>query len=116
MDTPRLSSSEASDAHFIAKARFLAHLSNDVRLKLFCILSDREMTVGSLARHLGISQSALSQHLARLRADELVSTRREAQAVYYRCDNAAVKLMIETLNGIFSSRESRMVAARSRRG
>lgn len=66
-------------------AAFLSLLANDKRLEILCeLLAAREMSVGELVKAVGISQSALSQHLAKLRADGLVETRRESQNIYYR--------------------------------
>jgi len=66
-------------------AEFLLLLANDKRLLILCELSERgELPVGALAGSVRLSQSALSQHLAKLRADGLVETRREAQTIYYR--------------------------------
>lgn len=65
-------------------AEFLQLLGNDKRLLILCELMEAgEMPVNALADAVGLSQSALSQHLAKLRADELVQTRREAQTIYY---------------------------------
>ena len=64
-------------------ARLLKAISNDRRLKILCYLSEKERSVGELCDLIGIGQSALSQHLAKLRGDNVVKTRREAQTVYY---------------------------------
>ena len=86
---------------FAAKARLLANLSNQARLELLTIIVERERSVGDLARELDLSQSALSQHLARLRTDDLVQTRRDAQTIYYRCANDGVRRVLLTLTEIF---------------
>lgn len=66
-------------------ADFLLLLANDKRLLILCeLLASREVSVGPLADAVGLSQSALSQHLAKLRAEGLVETRRESQTIYYR--------------------------------
>jgi len=67
--------SEASD--------FLKAIANQHRLMILCELSKGERSVMPMQTILGLSQSALSQHLARLRADNLVKTRRESQTIYY---------------------------------
>jgi len=76
-------------------AGFLKLLANEQRLHILCqLLAHGEMSVNSLAETVGLSQSALSQHLARLRADDLVAARREAQTIYYRVgDPRAVQLL-----------------------
>jgi DNA-binding transcriptional ArsR family regulator len=66
-------------------ADFLSLLANDKRLLILCeLLATPEIQVGDLAEAVGLSQSALSQHLSKLRAEGLVDTRREAQAIFYR--------------------------------
>ncbi|WP_348539577.1 metalloregulator ArsR/SmtB family transcription factor [Rhizobium sp. rho-1.1] len=88
------------------KARLLSNLSNEVRLQLLYMIMDKEVSVGDMAQSLGIRQSALSQHLARLRGDRLVRTRKVAQTVYYRCDHLAVRRLLETLSEIYKTRPS----------
>jgi len=61
----------------------LRTLGNEKRLMVLCHLVDGEISVGALAKELGIEQAPLSQQLARLRRDGLVETRREAQTIYY---------------------------------
>ncbi|WP_112500353.1 metalloregulator ArsR/SmtB family transcription factor [Agrobacterium sp. lyk4-40-TYG-31] len=85
-----------------SKARLLTNLSNAARLEILEIISERETSVNELAARLEMSQSAVSQHLARLRVDGLVTTRRDAQTVYYRCANPGVQRVLEMLNEIFS--------------
>lgn len=76
-------------------ARYLKLLANEHRLLILCNLaSDGEMSVNDLADAVRLSQSALSQHLARLRDDGLVGFRREAQTLFYRVtDRKALKLL-----------------------
>jgi DNA-binding transcriptional ArsR family regulator len=85
-----------------SKARLLTNLSNAVRLELLSILSEKEMSVGDLCSALNMSQSAVSQHLAKLRVDGLVSTRRDGQTIYYRCANPSVQRVLNMLDEIFS--------------
>lgn len=78
-------------------AALLKLLANENRLLILCRLALKgEMAVNDLAEVVGLSQSALSQHLARMREEGLVATRREAQAVFYRIadDNAKQVLML----------------------
>ena len=75
-------------------ARLLRSLSNEHRLMILCQIGDGEMQVSQLLACVGLSQSALSQHLARLRDDGLVATRRDGTAVFYRIlDPAALKVI-----------------------
>lgn len=86
-------------------AKLLRALGNERRLMILCQLADGERSVGDLAPHVGLSQSALSQHLAVLREEGVVATRREAQTVRYRiADPAAVKV-VATLAEIFCPSE-----------
>ena len=65
-------------------ATLLRLLANEKRLMILCQLADGEMAVGEIQSHVNLSQSALSQHLALLRTEGIVATRREGQAVFYR--------------------------------
>ena len=88
------------DADLIA---LLKALANERRLFILCQLQDRELSVGELNEVLGLSQSALSQHLAVLRRDELVATRKEAQTVYYSLRSHEVREMIGLLHRLYCS-------------
>ena len=81
----------ASEAAALLKA-----LSNEHRLLILCHLAgEGETTVGALVERVGLSQSALSQHLAKLREEGLVAFRRDAQALFYRVsDHRAVRLLM----------------------
>lgn len=79
----------------------LKALANEKRLLIMCALIREEKCVGELEEIVGLSQSALSQHLARLRRDQLVATRRDAQTIYYSCDNEMVKRAIANLDETF---------------
>lgn len=76
-------------------AGMLKTLSNESRLLVLChLVAEGELTVGELNDRIGLSQSALSQHLAKLREEGLVATRKEAQAVHYRiCDPRAHQIL-----------------------
>jgi DNA-binding transcriptional ArsR family regulator len=84
-----------------AAADFLTLISNGKRLAILALLLNREMTVGAIADRVALSQSALSQHLAKLRRSDLVETRRDRQMIYYSCRCDAVRKMLHTLEGIF---------------
>ncbi len=88
---------KASDA-----ARLLRLLANEKRLLILCLLVARgEMDVTSLAAAVELSQSALSQHLAKMREEGLVTFRRESQTLYYRLEDPRVGRVLETLKDIF---------------
>jgi ArsR family transcriptional regulator len=81
--------------------KLLRALANERRLMILCQLGDQERSVGELQPLVGLSQSALSQHLKVLREEGVVATRRESQTVWYRiADPAAVKV-VATLAEIF---------------
>lgn len=69
--------------HAAAASKLLKAMANPHRLLVLCILGEGELSVGALNERVPISQSALSQHLAVLRADGLVTTRRESQTIHY---------------------------------
>ena len=79
----------------------LKAMANERRLQILCMLHNQELSVGELCTKLELSQSALSQHLAWLRRDELVATRKEAQTVYYTLKSDEVKTLIQTLHGLY---------------
>ncbi len=84
-------------------AALLQAMSNPKRLLVLCILAEGECSVGALAKQVGLSQSALSQHLARLRDDGFVTTRREAQTVYYSVTGEEVQAVLHALHGLYCS-------------
>ncbi|MFN3522750.1 MAG: ArsR/SmtB family transcription factor [Phenylobacterium sp.] len=84
-----------------AAARLMKLMSNEQRLILLCRLGQGECSVGDLAVHVGLAQSAASQHLAKLRAEGVVATRREGQTVYYRLADPAAVRVIDTLCEIY---------------
>lgn len=79
----------------------LKQLSNPYRLIILCCISAGELTVGDLNEQVDLSQSALSQHLAKLRESEIVTTRRESQTIYYRIANPKIKYLLEVLQQQF---------------
>lgn len=87
--------------HSARAAAVLKALGNDRRLLILCALVGGERTVGDLEAKAGLSQSALSQHLARLRRDKLVATRRVGQHIHYRIASEEVLAIIETLARLY---------------
>ena len=83
------------------RAALLNAMANPARLEILNFLSQGEIAVGALASKVGLSQSALSQHLAKLRDQKLVTTRRDAQTIYYSTQSVAVKTMLTALAEIF---------------
>jgi ArsR family transcriptional regulator, virulence genes transcriptional regulator len=82
-------------------AKLLRALANERRLMILCQLGDGERSVGELLPLVGLSQSALSQHLAVLREEGVVAARREAQTVRYRIADPAAVRVVATLAEIF---------------
>jgi DNA-binding transcriptional ArsR family regulator len=82
-------------------AALMRALANEHRLLILCQLTAGERGVGELVEAIGLAQSAVSQHLARLRADGLVATRRHAQSIYYSLASAEVQRVIATLYEVY---------------
>lgn len=85
--------------------RLLKALANHNRLMILCVLVERSHSVSELNHRVPLSQSALSQHLARLRRDELVRTRREAQTIFYSLSGHHAHAVIETLDRLYGGRQ-----------
>lgn len=81
-----------NDASVLLKA-----MASPNRLMLLCVLADGERSVGDLAEELELRQATVSQHLARLRQEGLVETRRDAQTIYYSIADRAAADVIKTL-------------------
>ena len=89
-------------AQAAAAARMLKLLGNESRLLILCFLiAQGEMRVGDLVAAVGLSQSALSQHLALLREDGLVAFRRESQTLYYRVSDPRAARILKLLKDIY---------------
>jgi DNA-binding transcriptional ArsR family regulator len=78
-------------------------LGNEYRLLILCHLLDGEHQVGELQAKIDLSQSALSQHLARLRHEGVVKTRRQSQAIYYSLAGEEVKRILQVLHELYCS-------------
>jgi ArsR family transcriptional regulator, virulence genes transcriptional regulator len=84
----------------IEKARLFASLANEFRLDILSIIIEREASVNELSAILGKSQSSVSQHLGKLRQENLVTTRRDAQSVYYSCQDSRVFRTLAVLDNM----------------
>ncbi len=82
-------------------AGYLKVLANPSRLLILCELNGSERSVSSLEAAVGLTQSALSQHLAKLRESGIVATRRDAQTIYYRLADPKAERIMATLYDIF---------------
>jgi ArsR family transcriptional regulator len=92
---------EAMKKNAGAAEAMLKSLANASRLLVLCNLVSGEKTVGELLEIVGLSQSALSQHLARLRADGLVASEKRGQMVYYRIASVEAQALLSTLYIIY---------------
>lgn len=88
-------------AHVESAAGLLRAMANPHRLQILCVLGEGELSVGALNERIPLSQSALSQHLAVLRDDGIVATRRESQTIYYRVQPGPALDVIRVLHGHF---------------
>jgi ArsR family transcriptional regulator, virulence genes transcriptional regulator len=79
----------------------LKAMANERRLLILCYLAERERSVGELESLITLSQSALSQHLARLRADGLVAFRRTSQTLHYRVSDKRAMRIMQVLKEIY---------------
>jgi DNA-binding transcriptional ArsR family regulator len=83
-------------------AGLLKLIANESRLLILCrLVAEREMSVGQMAAAVGLSQSALSQHLARMREEGLLATRREAQTIHYRIADPNARRLLMLLKNIY---------------
>jgi ArsR family transcriptional regulator, virulence genes transcriptional regulator len=90
------------EAKVAEAASLLKLLANENRLLILCrLVLARELSVNDLADAVGLSQSALSQHLAKMRAEGLLATRREAQTVYYRIADPNAARLLALLKSIY---------------
>jgi len=89
----------AANAH--SACEFLKALAHESRLLILCLLIDGERTVGEIEQMLGLRQSAVSQQLTRLRADDLVKKRRSGKNIYYSLSRPEVKQIIRALQRAF---------------
>lgn len=85
-----------------AAAEFLRTLGNPHRLQVLCLLAEcGEMSVGQIHEHTSLSQSALSQHLAKMRDEGLIAYRRDAQTLHYSLSNGKVIRILAVLKELF---------------
>jgi DNA-binding transcriptional ArsR family regulator len=82
-------------------AALLKAMSNPYRLRILCELQQGERSVTALEKAVGLSQSALSQHLAKLRESKVVATRREAQTIYYRVADPRAERLLRLMYELF---------------
>jgi DNA-binding transcriptional ArsR family regulator len=93
---------EATKASTLLKA-----MANQRRLMILCHLIEGEKSAGALEQLVGLRQSALSQHLAKLRARGLVTTRRDGQSIHYRLADRRARAVIEVLHKLYCGTKRR---------
>lgn len=97
--------------HSADASAILAAMANERRLRILCLLIEAEHSVGALADKVELSQSALSQHLAKLRALNIVSTRRQGQTIYYSFACADSGKILDMLDGLYGQKSAALCAA-----
>jgi DNA-binding transcriptional ArsR family regulator len=95
--------SDLAELHDMAShaCELLKAMANECRLMILCQLAEGEKTVGELQQLLGLSQSAVSQHLAILRREKIVRSRKHAQSVSYSLAGDEATMVMETLHDVF---------------
>tara|TARA_A100001391_G_scaffold152980_3_gene110771 strand:- start:2096 stop:2449 length:354 start_codon:yes stop_codon:yes gene_type:complete len=93
---------QAGDRVIEEATALLKAMGNENRLRILCLLSDSEMSVSELNSRLELSQSALSQHLAILRREGMVRTRRASQTIYYSLQGPNAAGVIRTLQNLYN--------------
>lgn len=113
MALPRIKSLEISDylgqmaENASDASEFLKALAHESRLLILCILAEGEKSVGDLETLLAQRQSTVSQQLARLRLDGLVTTRRDGKSIYYSLANDDVRLILQSIYSVFCHKPAR---------
>ena len=111
MSLPQLQSLDSSVEldRMVENAReaseFLKALAQESRLLIFCILSGGEKSVGELEEFLSQRQSTVSQQLARLRLESLVTTRREGKTIYYSLAGDKVRTILDAVYDVFCTQD-----------
>lgn len=96
-----LSELSALESRAASAAALLKALANERRLLILCRLASGEASVGALQAQLGLPQSVLSQHLAVLRDEGILATRRQSQTIFYRIAHASTTRLVAVLSSIY---------------
>ena len=94
-----------NDRQILDLAALLKSISHPFRLKILCLLQEREMTVGEISKIIKTSDANISQHLAILRNQQITATRKQANFIYNRITDERVTRLIETMQRLFCNRE-----------
>lgn len=91
------------DADILQASRAIKAIAHPLRLKILCVLADKELSVQEIVDSVGTSQSNISQHLAILRDKEVLATRKEANRVYYRIGDPRTLKLVGMMRDVFCS-------------
>ncbi len=97
MDNPQL---PPADEDSTLTANALKAMAHPVRWRILCTLGNRELSVGEIVERIGTSQSNISQHLEQLRDKHIVTSRKEANRIYYRIRNDQLLTLIGTMRRV----------------
>jgi DNA-binding transcriptional ArsR family regulator len=111
---PRAADIEKLEGNAAHACELLKAMANPARLMVLCQIAHGEKSVGELERTVGLSQSGLSQHLAVLRNKHIVSTRRDAQTIYYSLASEEAAAVMATLYQVFCNAAARRTASKPR--
>jgi len=89
------------DEHIEQASRALRAMSHPLRLKILCVLGDKEVSVQDIVEMVGTTQSNISQHLAILREKDVLRTRKDANRVYYRVSDPRTLKLIGLMREVF---------------
>lgn len=104
---------ESLQANAERATALLKAMSNPARLMVLCQLSSGEKSVGELVRAVGLSQSGLSQHLAILRREQILTSRRDRQTIYYAIASKEAVALMRTLYDVFCGKVAKKARARA---
>lgn len=110
---PAKLNTKSFESQALEVADILRALANEKRLMILCKLVELgEAKVSSLAEGIGLTQSALSQHLSKMRSEGIVAYRRDAQTLWYRIADARIEKLFATMHGLFCAQPKRRASRR----
>lgn len=89
------------DEDILQASNAIKAIAHPLRLKILCVLGDQEISVQDIVEHVGTSQSNISQHLAILRDKGVLSTRKDANRVFYRIDDLRTLKLVSMMREVF---------------
>lgn len=97
----KMTSAEKLASQCETVAGLLKAIAHPQRLKILCCLVEDEAMVSQLEAYCGASQSSVSQYLAKMKSEGLLSARREGQSIYYKIDNSELLKLMKSMQKIF---------------